>query len=240
MLAEIELAIKNLANAQRAALMQRYFKTGKGEYAEGDIFWGLSNPQCRSVQKQFNQLSLEDAFTLLQSPVHEKRFIALLQCLHLYKQALKSKNQPLQAQIVDNYLHYAKLNFINNWDLVDVTAHKLVGDYCLRNNQTTRLYDLAKTNHLWLQRIAIVSTAWYIKSHVFEPTFDIAKMYLNHKHDLIHKATGWMLREVGKRDQEALELFLATHYKQMPRTALRYAIEKFPESLRVQYLKGLI
>lgn len=240
MLHNIEFAIKNLANPTRAALMQRYFKTGKGDYAEGDIFWGLSNPQCRSIQKQFNALSLNHTLQLLQSPIHEKRFIALLQLIYLYNQALKLKNWPLQQEIANHYMHFAQLNCINNWDLVDVSAHKILGDYCYRNNLNHLIFNMANSNHLWLQRIAMVATACHIKNNLFEPTFKLTQLYLTHNHDLIHKATGWMLREVGKKDQHTLELFLASHYKKMPRTMLRYAIEKFNNNLRLQYLKGSV
>jgi len=238
-LLKLEQAIKKQASAQHALALQRFFKTGKDQYGEGDIFIGLRNPQCRKIALTFKHLTVNEIKELIKSPVHEKRLIALLILIHHYKLALKTCNELLQKDLVNFYIYAAKKNYVNNWDLVDLSAPLILGNYLLNKNKKL-LYTLAKTNHLWLQRISIISTLYFIKHQNYTDTFAIAKILLNHKHDLIHKATGWMLRETGKKDSDALELFLAKHYKIMPRTMLRYAIEKFSENKRKLYLNGLV
>jgi 3-methyladenine DNA glycosylase AlkD len=233
---DLRLDLKNLANPERARLSQRYFKTGKGQYAEGDVFIGLSNPQVRAIAKRYYSiLSLRDIQELLNSKIHEHRFTALIILVQLYKKAKKDKHK--QAEIFEFYLKNTKN--INNWDLVDISAPNIVGDYSLRDG-THVIRFLVKSNNLWEKRIAVLATFAFIKERNFGESLFIADTLMNDEHDLIHKAVGWMLREVGNRNTLVLELFLSTRYKKMPRTMLRYAIEKFPEEKRKKYLKGEI
>lgn len=222
--------VRSQKNPQKAVLLQRYFKTGKGEYAEGDKFLGLTVPLCRQISKKYKELSFSEIKQLLKSKYHEERLIALL--------ILVSQFGKNQKQIFDFYLSSTK--YINNWDLVDLTAPKIVGRYLYHLEDTNirfeQLKELAKSNNLWPRRIAVLATFYFINENHFDESLQIAKMLLQDRHDLIHKAIGWMLREVGKRDQNVEEIFLRKHYKKMPRTMLRYAIEKFPDSLRRFYL----
>ncbi|MFN4082647.1 MAG: DNA alkylation repair protein [Bacteroidia bacterium] len=239
MLKDLENEINKIADEKHAIALKRFFKTGKGQYGEGDIFIGLRNPQCRTLAKKYKTLSMVQTEILIANKVHEKRFIGLLILIQNYKNAKKSKDGNLIEDIIQTYIKHAKQNRINNWDLVDLSAPNLLGDYLI-NRDKTLLYDFAKTENLWLQRISIIATYAFIRKNLFIDTLNISKILINHKHDLIHKAVGWMLREIGKRDINALELFLAEHYNNMPRTMLRYAIEKFNENKRQQYLKGLV
>ncbi len=223
-------ALQNKANPEKAKIYQRFFKTQKGDYGEGDIFLGLSVPETRAISKQFLHLSLKEIKTCLSSKFHEERLAALQILVQKYQ---KTKDK----QIVDFYLTSTK--YINNWDLVDLTADKIIGNYFADKDKSI-LYKLANSNNLWEKRIAIISTFTFIKNNQFHDTFKIAEILLKDKHDLIHKAVGWMLREIGKRDIQVLENFIKQNYKQMPRTALRYAIEKFPEDKRQMYLRGEI
>ncbi|MEK6889582.1 MAG: DNA alkylation repair protein [Nanoarchaeota archaeon] len=230
----LRLELKKLSNPKKAKESQRYFKTGEGEYGQGDIFIGLTVPQSRQVASKFNDLQLSDIESLLNSKIHEERLIALFILVYQY-QTLIGKREKL----FNFYL--SKRNRINNWDLVDVSADKIIGNHIHNNIEKINIiYTLAKSTDLWDRRIAIISTFHFIKNNKFEDTLKISEILLNDKHDLIHKAVGWMLREVGKRDEKVLKIFLAKHYKSMPRTMLRYSIERFPEKIRKSYLKGKI
>ena len=228
-LTQLKKELKKLADPKQAEVLQRFFKTGKGEYGEGDIFLGIKVPVQREVANKFGELFLEDIEKLLKSKIHEHRLTALFILIKQYERADKKK----RARIFNFYLKNTKN--INNWDLVDISAPKVVGDYLL-NKPRNILYKLAKSDNLWERRIAIISTFTFIRNNEFRDTLKIAEILLNDKHDLIHKAVGWMLREVGKRDQKIEEEFLKKHYLKMPRVMLRYAIERFEERKRKFYL----
>jgi 3-methyladenine DNA glycosylase AlkD len=230
---KIKKRLKQLANKEKAEVLQRFFKTGPGEYGEGDVFIGVKVPDLRKVAKDFQDIATEDVIVLLESAIHEERLLALLILVRKYVKG----NETAKKRIYRLYLK--KTKFINNWDLVDVTAHHIVGDYLMDKNKAP-LYRLAKSEDLWERRIAILATFYFIKHGKYEETLKIAKILLTDKEDLIHKAVGWMLREIGKRDMIFEEMFLKQHYKEMPRTMLRYSIEKFPEPKRQKYLKGKI
>ena len=230
---KIKKRLKQLANKEKAEVLQRFFKTGPGEYGEGDVFIGVKVPDLRKVAKDFQDIATEDVIVLLESAIHEERLLALLILVRKYVKG----NETAKKRIYRLYLK--KTKFINNWDLVDVTAHHIVGDYLMDKNKAP-LYRLAKSEDLWERRIAILATFYFIKHGKYEETLKIAKILLTDEEDLIHKAVGWMLREIGKRDMIFEEMFLKQHYKEMPRTMLRYAIEKFPEPKRQKYLKGKI
>ena len=217
----------------RAVILQRFFKTGKGEYGEGDIFYGIKVPVQRTIAKRFKDLAFEDLKVLISAKVHEERLIAAFILVDQYKKGDEKKKKI----VFDFYLKNRK--GINNWDLVDLSAPKIVGAYLI-DKEKDLLYKFAVSKDLWEKRIAIISTQTFIREHFFEDTLNISEILLQDKHDLIHKAVGWMLREVGNRDLETEEEFLKKHYKTMPRTMLRYAIEKFPEQKRIAYLKGKI
>ncbi|MGA7828813.1 MAG: DNA alkylation repair protein [Geobacteraceae bacterium] len=223
--------LQALGDPEKARVLQRFFKTGKGEYGEGDQFIGLRVPELRKLAGQYPSLSLPDTLQLLRSPIHEVRFLALLILTRAYQQA----DAALQEQIYTFYLQHS--HFINNWDLVDVSAEHIVGAH-LRNRTRLPLRKLAASSLLWERRIAIIATFHYIKRGEFAETLAIAELLLRDREDLINKAVGWMLREVGKRDQSAEIGFLTKHYKVMPRTMLRYAIERFEEDLRQRFLRG--
>ena len=220
----------NLANPQKAKILQKFFKTGRGEYAEGDIFLGITVPQQRKVAKKFVNLKLSDCSKLLNSKYHEERLVALL----IIKDQFKKADNINKKKLCRFYLkHY---QFINNWDLVDLTAYDIVG-YCSFHFKQPDLKLLANKKSLWLKRIAIVSTFYHLRQGVNSLTFKIAEKLLKDKHDLIHKAIGWMLRESGKRVSVLdLEDFLWKHIEIMPRTTLRYAIERFSENQRKKFL----
>jgi 3-methyladenine DNA glycosylase AlkD len=222
-----------LGSKEKAQVLQRFFKTAPGEYGEGDIFVGLRVPETRKLAKVYQALPFSEIILLLQSPIHEARLLALLILVLIYKQGDAS----VQNQIYDLYLKNTR--FINNWDLVDASAEHIVGHY-LRHRSRSPLHSLAVSGLLWDRRISIMATFHYIKNGEYAETLRIAELLLRDAEDLIHKAVGWMLREVGKRDHHTEEEFLKVHYKNMPRTMLRYAIEKFPEALRQQYLRGEI
>jgi 3-methyladenine DNA glycosylase AlkD len=223
--------LKTLGNKTAAEHAQRFFKTGPGEYGEGDIFLGIKVPVLRKLAKEHRDIALSEAVELLQSPFHEVRLTALLIMVLQYE---RGENR---TTIYRAYL--ANTHRINNWDLVDVTAAQIVGAH-LFERERKPLYRLAKSKSLWERRIAIIATLYFIRRAQFADTLAIADILLNDKEDLMHKAVGWMLREVGKRDLEVEEQFLIPRYKQMPRTMLRYAIERFPEPKRLAYLKGRI
>jgi 3-methyladenine DNA glycosylase AlkD len=230
---QIKKRLKQLANKEKAEILQRFFKTGPGEYGEGDVFIGVKVPDLRKVAKDFRDIAIKNVIILLESAIHEKRLLALLMLVSKYVKG----NETAKKEIYKLYLK--KTTFINNWDLVDVTAQHIVGDYLMDKNKSP-LYRLTKSKDLWERRIAVMATFCFIKRERYEDTLKIAKILLNDKEDLIHKAVGWMLREIGKRNMVIEEAFLKQHYKEMPRTMLRYAIEKFPEPKRQQYLKGEI
>ncbi len=218
--------LQALANPTKAAFFPSFFKTGPGQYGEGDVFIGVTVPEQRVVAKKYESLSLGDVETLLESPIHEHRLTALLILVLKYQKTRDTK-------IVDFYLAHTKQ--VNNWDLVDSSADKILG-HSLLDVKHDILYTLVKSSVLWERRIAIVATWAFIRKNEFEDTFRLSEMLLSDKHDLMHKAVGWMLREVGKRDEKALCDFLDIHCTQMPRTALRYAIERFEEKKRKGYL----
>ena len=232
-LTQIKKEIKKQANPKQAVILQGFFKTGKGEYGEGDVFYGIKVPEQRAIAMQFKDLSLNDLKSLLNSKIHEERLIAAFILVDQYKRGDEKKKK-----IIFNF-YLKNRKGINNWDLVDLSAPKIVGAYLI-DREKDLLYKFANSKDLWEKRISIISTQAFIREHFFEDTLNISKILLNDKHDLIHKAVGWMLREVGNRDMETEEEFLKKFYKKMPRTMLRYAIEKFPEQKRINYLKGLI
>lgn len=217
----------------KADFLARFFKAGPGEYAEGDKFLGVKVPDTRKVCRQFKDLNLAEIQKLLDSPFHEHRLGGVIILANKYPKSTESEKQ----QIFELYLKNLSENKINNWDIVDVTCEHIVGAH-LQNTDRKLLYKLAKSSNLWERRVAIISTFRYIKSGDPATTIDIAKILLNDKHDLIHKAAGWMLREVGNRvDKMVLTDFLDKYAYEMPRTMLRYSIEKFPPDQRLHYMK---
>lgn len=226
----IEQALKPFSSEERRVTSLRFFKTGKGEYGEGDTFIGVTVPDCRKVASTFLDSPLSIIKKSLHSPIHEARLTALLVLVEKFKRA---KTESARKEIVDYYL--ANKKFVNNWDLVDLSADKIVGNYLLDKNRKL-IHTLSASSHLWDRRIAVVSTFAFIRNMQFQDTFVVCEKLLNDEHDLMHKACGWMLREIGKRDEKVLEVFLKKHAQRMPRTMLRYAIEKFPEAKRKEYL----
>lgn len=234
MISQLQKDLQKVSDPVRAKHSQRFFKTGKGEYAEGDIFLGPSVPQCRELVRKYKDLSFSETTELLKSKYHEGRLIALLILVHNCSILHKNASEDGQKKIFDFYLSQTK--YINNWDLVDLSAHKIVGAYLLDKPKEI-LFKLAKSENIWERRIAIISTFEFIKDGKFDTSLKIVEMLLNDKHDLIHKAVGWMLREVGKRfGQKVLTDFLDSHLRLLPRTTLRYAIERFDEKVRKAYL----
>jgi 3-methyladenine DNA glycosylase AlkD len=227
----IRTKLQKLANKDKAKILQGFFKTGPGEYGEGDIFLGINVPVLRKLSKEHDGIPLKETMQLLKSSIHEERLLALLMLVRAFSKG----DEALQKKICELYLKHTK--HINNWDLVDLTAPNIVGTYLLDKSRKT-LYALAKSNDLWQRRIAIMATFSFIKQSDFDDTLKISNTLLTDKHDLIHKAVGWMLREVGKRSLFTEERFLQQHYRKMPRTMLRYAIERFPEAKRKKYLHG--
>jgi len=228
---QVAAELNALADQKRAVVMQRFFKTGPGQYGEGDIFLGLSVPQQRVIARRYRDLPAGEVEKLLRQPYHEYRLTALI----IWTLQAQRVGEAGRQAILDHYLK--NRTWINNWDLVDVTCPEIVGHFLLKRDRSL-LDELAAEDHLWSQRIAIVSTLAFIRKNQFGDTFRIAEKLLGHRHDLIHKAIGWMLREVGKRSPDALEEFLHDHIERLPRTALRYAIERF-EPARRQYYLGL-
>lgn len=235
MLSKLESRLKELANPKKAVLLQRFFKTGKGEYGEGDVFLGLVMGENRMLAKEFKDLYFEDIQELLDTNIHEKRMIGILILVDKFNRAKKSCDEKIMKKIFYFYLMNASKSRINNWDLVDLSAPNIVGGYLLNNDRIV-LYNLVKSDNLWERRISILSTSAFIRVGEFNDTLQISELLLKDEHDLIHKAVGWMLREIGKRDVLILEEFLKKHYREMPRTMLRYAIEKFNEEKRKRYL----
>jgi 3-methyladenine DNA glycosylase AlkD len=226
--------IRALANKEIAQHSLRFFKTDKGEYGHGDFFLGVRAPQIRLIAKKHIDISITDMKTLIQSKYHEERFLGLIILVNKYA---KTKDKKNRNQLYKIYV--SSFKYINNWNLVDVTCPHVTGKHLIDKDRTI-LYKWAKSEDLWTKRIAMVSTFSFIRKNDLEDTFKIAEILLHDEHDLIHKAVGWMLREAGKRDIKKEETFLKKYYKTMPRTMLRYSIEKFPETKRQKYLKGTI
>lgn len=234
MLRELIAELDHYADPEKAAFFPRFFKTAPGQYSEGDQFQGITVPNCRSVAKKFKHLPLNDIQTLLKSSWHEQRLVALLILLLQYKKAPETEKQAL-------YVFYLKnTSYINNWDLVDLSCRDIVGAYIYEHpKEHSTLINLADSELLWDRRIAIISTFYFLMQGDPKPTLEIAAKLLPDRHDLIQKATGWMLRELGKRvDESLLMTFLEEHYKELSRTTLRYAIERFPITTRKQILLG--
>ncbi|MGO4213644.1 DNA alkylation repair protein [Terriglobus sp. 2YAB30_2] len=231
--AAVKTEVARLADPARATFLQRFFRTGKGEYAEGDLLLGLTVPQQRAIAKHFRDLPLPEIEKLLRSKFHEHRLIALLLLCGRYERADGDSEQ--REELHQFYLEHTA--WVNNWDLVDTSARTMVGEH-VAPGQYGLLDRLADSDSLWERRIAIVSTYASIRKGELAPTFRIARRLLHDRHDLIHKAIGWMLREAGKQSPAELLDFLEKHYARLPRTALRYAIERFPEERRKQLLRG--
>ena len=229
--AEIQRELARLADHRTALSSQRFFKTGHGEYGEGDLFRGIRVPVLRRLARQYRSITLPDTVELLRSPFHEDRLLALFLFVSLYGRG----DQVTRAKIYAVYLK--NTDFINNWDLVDASAEHIVGDFLWEKDRQP-LYHLAQSSDLWERRIAIMATFHFIKRGEFSETLRLARMLLTDQEDLIHKAVGWMLREVGKRDPLTAKAFLRDNYRGMPRVMLRYAIERYSEADRQRYLKG--
>ena len=237
----MSLVIKNIKqdlnrviDPKKAAKSPKFYKAFKGGYGEGDLFIGVANPHLHAIgKKHYDQISKDILNDLLLDPVHEVRLLAVFVLVRKYQKA--KKNPAFQEEWVGFYL--SRLKGINNWDLVDSSAYKILGDWLLNKNREI-LYTLADSKKLWQERIAMVATMAFIKKGDFKDAFILAEKLLQHPQDIMHKAVGWMLKEIGKKDQIQLKVFLQIHYKNMPRTTLRYAIEKFDEGLRKNYLNG--
>ncbi len=230
-ISKVQKTLRSLANPEIAAQARRFIKAGKGEYGEGIKSLGIRTSVLRSWLREFNTLSVQDISILLRSKYHEERWFAL-QLL-----VMKFQKGSAEERKVIYDLYIKNIEYVNNWDLVDCSAPKIAGPY-LENRSRRILYRLGKSRSLWKRRIAIMSTFHFIRCKDFDDTLRISEMLLNDKEDLIHKAVGWMLREVGNRDKIIEKKFLNKHYEDMPRTMLRYAIEKFPEKERKSYLRG--
>ncbi len=229
----IDKDLRKLADKEKARILQGFFKTGKGQYGEGDVFWGISVPDLRKIARESRGMVFEGIEKYLKSGVHEKRLLALLILIEKYKRTDYDGGR----RVLFNF-YLANSKSVNNWDLVDLSAPNIVGDYLLNKKDRRVLVRLAKSENLWERRIGIIATFTFIRNGEFDDALRISKILLKDSHDLIHKAVGWMLREIGKRDLEIEESFLKIHYRDMPRTMLRYAIEKFDEDKRKRYLKG--
>ena len=232
-LKHLHLEMKSLGDADKAAHAQGFFKTGPGQYGEGDVFLGIRVPVVRKVASKYRDLPLNLTTILLESVYHEERLLALFILVKQFAQG----NDAEQEAIFNLYMDHT--GFINNWDLVDSSAHLIVGAR-LQNGPRTMLVQMTHSKILWERRMAMMATLHFIRQNDFKDALLVAERLLHDEHDLIHKIVGWMLREIGNRDRAVEENFLRKHYQEMPRTMLRYAIEKFPEDLRQQYLKGTI
>jgi len=230
---KLRAELRSLANPDIAQHSQCFFKTGPGGYAEGDRFIGVRVPVLRGLAKRYALLEDPVLLSLLHSPIHEERLFALLSMVDRFRDA----NHARRAQICNLYMD--NLDYVNNWDLVDCSAPHIVGPW-FRERSKRRLYKLVREGNLWRRRVAVLAGFDWIKQHDFEHTLVMAELLLDDHEDLIHKAVGWMLREIGKRDLVLEEQFLLRHYAEMPRTMLRYAIEKFPENRRQAYLQGTV
>ena len=222
--------IKSFADEEKAKHLQRFFKTGAGDYGQGDLFLGLNVPTMRSIAKKYyNETSIEEIDKMIKSPYHEERMVALFLMVFIYEKIHEQKTQIFK-------LYLSNVQHINNWDLVDLSAPKIIGNYIYENKNHDEIYKLANVDHLWSNRIAVVSTYYFIKKGDFSHILELSEKFLTHKHDLMQKAVGWMLREMGKMDIEPLYGFLDKHHKTMPRTMLRYSIEKLTDEKRKFYM----
>ncbi|PIV90244.1 DNA alkylation repair protein [Candidatus Gracilibacteria bacterium CG17_big_fil_post_rev_8_21_14_2_50_48_13] len=219
------------ADKDLATFQQKFFKTQTGGYGEGDQFLGITVPKTRSIAKQYSSMDLQEIAELLQSPWHEARLTAL----HLLEHAYTKGGPEQRKDVVKTYLQH--VSFVNNWDLVDTSAHKILGRYVWETGKTDLLWALAESEYLWSERISMVATLWLMKHGQTIEAIALAKYFLAHPHDLMHKAVGWMLREVGKVDIHALRSFLDVHAQAMPRTMLRYSIEKLDQQERQKYMR---
>lgn len=231
---EIITELQRLGNPEKAVHLSRFFKTGPGEYGEGDLFLGITVPQQRLVARKYRETDLEVLHELLMSPFHEVRLTALLILLEQFQ---KNKTEAFRQTCVDFYL--AHTASINNWDLVDLSCYKLLGVW-LADKDRSLLYRLVRSENLWEQRIAIVTCMHFVRQGDFRDCLELSTQLLSHRHALIHKAVGWLLRETGKKHPQVLRNFLDIHHTTMPRTMLRYAIELFPEKERKAYLQGKV
>jgi len=229
MLQELRSDLRKLASPRKAKILQRFFKTGPGEYGAGDVFWGITSAKSRSLVRKYKDLSLTEIKQLLRSKIHEERQMALLILVYQYEHG----SLPEQERIYRLYLKSTP--YINNWDLVDLSAPKIVGVY-LFDKPRAILYKLVKSSNLWERRLAVLATFYFIRQGQYADTLKLAQLLLKDKHDLMHKAVGWMLREVGKRSLKTEVAFLDKYASQMPRTMLRYAIEKLSPQQRSHYL----
>lgn len=230
----IKKELKKFGSTEKAKSSERFFKTGKGQYGEGDLFWGITLPEQRTIAKKYyKETTLLEVQNLLKDKVHECRLTGLIILVEKYKTASKEKDIKVQKQIFDFYIKNTK--YVNNWDLVDGSASYIVGEYLLSKNRDA-LYTLARSKNLWERRIAIVATHTFIKNSDFKDTLKISEILMTDTHDLIHKAIGWMLREVGKKDKKTLVDFLDKYKNKLPRTTLRYSIEHFNEKERKLFL----
>ena len=225
--------LRAVADPEKAAFYPRFFRTAPGEYGEGDRFLGVTVPKQRRIAKRCRALPLRSVQALLRDPYHECRLTALFIMVERFARTTGAERDAVVRLYLDN------LDYVNNWDLVDASAHKILGAH-LADGDRRLLYELASSGHLWRQRIAIIATHDYIQAGDFDDTLALADHLIDHPHDLIHKAVGWMVREVGNQDQAVMERFLRTRYRSMPRTMLRYAIEKLPEDRRKAYLEGRV
>jgi 3-methyladenine DNA glycosylase AlkD len=233
---KIKKELNSYSNSDKIEDFKRFFKTKKGEYGYGDKFLGIKVPNNRKViKKYYKEISFDDTQKFISSPFHEERLFGFLTLVYKYKTKTISNDE--KEYIYSLFLN--NIEHLNNWDLIDTTVPHVMGNYLL-NQDKALLYDFAKSDNLWERRISIIATFEFIKNNSFQDTLDIADILINDKEDLIQKAVGWMLREVGKKDFEVLESFLNPRYKNMPRTMLRYSIEKFDENLRQSYIKGTI
>jgi len=232
MLTTLRRESNKLSSKKRAKHNQRYFKTGDGQYGYGDVFIGLTVPQCRDLAGKYKDISFDDIGKLLRSEIHEERLIALLILVYQFE-----NDELLERRIYEFYLKNTK--FVNNWDLVDASAANIAGGYLIDKPKGI-LHELAKSNNIWERRISIIATHKFIKNGMVKEALEIAEELVQDENDLIQKALGWTLREVGKKNLKKEQKFLKKHYQKMGRTALRYAIEKFPESVRKAYLSGKI
>ena len=230
---QVQDEFRALGDAEIAAHSARFFKTGEGEYGAGDKFLGIRVPETRRFARCHRELPPRTVGALLKSKYHEERLLAVLVLVVRYERGDEAE----RARVFETYLSMRR--FVNNWDLVDSSAHKIVGPQLIDGDRSL-LYELAASDDLWDRRIAIMSTYHFIREGEFSDTLRIAELLLDDEEDLIHKAVGWMLREVGNRDRKAEETFLRKHYRDMPRTMLRYSIEKFPERTRKAYLNGTV
>lgn len=232
-LLNIQNELRRLGDKKIAEHSQRFFKTGEGQYGEGDRFLGIRVPVLRGLARKNRGISIEEISRLLKSKFHEERLLSVLMLVDVFNSSDRNGKKDVYRLYLDNTKH------INNWDIVDCSAEHIVGAY-LRGHDKGPIYKLASSNSLWERRISIISTFHFIKNDEFIDSLKVSKLLLHDREDLIHKAVGWMLREIGKRNIKTEEEFLKVHYKDMPRTMLRYAIERFPEKKRKKYLKGEI